>query len=82
MKSEKRKVKNPIALTINKHSQCGVEDLAHGASAAGSSVVDKGLPDQQALLLSSIFACFGKYCFTVCTVLSKTDKNRQTAINT
>lgn len=44
MKSEKRKVKNPIALTINKHSQCGVEDLAHGASAAGSSVVDKGLP--------------------------------------
>jgi len=40
-------VKNPIALTINKHSQCGVEDLAHGASAAvdaGSSVVDKGLP--------------------------------------
>ena len=47
MKSEKRKVKNPIALTINKHSQCGVEDLAHGALAAvdaGSSVVDKGLP--------------------------------------
>ena len=44
MKSEKRKVKNPIALTINKHSQCGVEDLAHGASDAGSSVVDKGLP--------------------------------------
>ena len=47
MKSEKRKVKNPIALTINKHSQCGVEDLAHGAHAAvdaGSSVVDKGLP--------------------------------------
>lgn len=47
MKSEKKKVKNPIALTINKHSQCGVEDLAHGASAAvdaGSSVVDKGLP--------------------------------------
>ena len=40
-------MKNPIALTINKHSQCGVEDLAHGASAAvdaGSSVVDKGLP--------------------------------------
>lgn len=33
--------------TNNKHSQCGVEDLAHGASAAvdaGSSVVDKGLP--------------------------------------
>lgn len=32
--------------TNNKHSQCGVEDLAHGASAAadaGSSVVDKGL---------------------------------------
>lgn len=31
--------------TNNKHSQCGVEDLAHGASAAvdaGSSVVDKG----------------------------------------
>ena len=40
-------MKNPIALTINKHSQCGVEDLAHGALAAvdaGSSVVDKGLP--------------------------------------
>ena len=40
-------MKNPIALTINKQSQCGVEDLAHGASAAvdaGSSVVDKGLP--------------------------------------
>ena len=40
-------MKNPIALTINKHSKCGVEDLAHGASAAvdaGSSVVDKGLP--------------------------------------
>ena len=40
-------MKNPIALTINKHSQCGVEDLVHGASAAadaGSSVVDKGLP--------------------------------------
>lgn len=40
-------MKNPIALTINKHSQCGVEDLAHGAHAAvdaGSSVVDKGLP--------------------------------------
>lgn len=33
--------------TNNKHSQCGVEDLAHGASAAvdaGSSVVNKGLP--------------------------------------
>ena len=32
--------------TNNKHSQCGVEDLVHGASAAadaGSSVVDKGL---------------------------------------
>ena len=32
--------------TNNKYSQCGVEDLAHGASAAsdaGSSVVDKGL---------------------------------------
>ena len=31
--------------TNNKHSQCGVEDLVHGASAAvdaGSSVVDKG----------------------------------------
>lgn len=33
--------------TNNKHSQCGVEDLSHGASAVadtGSSVVDKGLP--------------------------------------
>ena len=29
--------------TNNKHSQCGVEDLAYGAVDAGSSVVDKGL---------------------------------------